>query len=711
MSEAKTLSEQVERFRENEEKVDTLVNGAAGNTVNLGGTTRPTLNGLMEEISGEAFRAQAVQNATACAKYWALQANAIATDESVIATGDDEARTLPDWFADVLTLKKAPAARFTEFGGQLAALRRDLLTPNKPVGIAFCGDSITWGAKATGCPAHVSNSKCNYTLRDMRDGASSASYVNNFKRWVGDVLAAAIMHRENEDDNGTPNDLSDDVYEYGVSASYSNYSDLYPAGSRSASPTTTSQVSSVGESIVEYTLQQELSFFSAFFSQSTAGNGSISEVVNTLDADDNPVPGYRFNRALKITGAASGDSGSVSFNFTGAEIIIYYTQDSGSLPYSIYVNGALHTENGVSSFSTSGTFSAGEHRTHSIGPVTDATVEIRASGSGSLVLESIILPKVVTISNNGISGASVYNYTNNCAPNYGGTKTPAQNAEEFHNCAVPGDYVFVQLGANDRTEQPKGNPAADSLLFQEALATLLLKFQSYGCYPIVMCGPPAVLQLKHFMDMAEVRLRVIEAARAQRVDFIDNYSIFNNLPLTFFLDATDKLHPNDTGHMMIANNIIAALTSAAASQDFLSVFGGTLSGNVAISKNNPHLGLQQTGVQKGTAPGALKTAALRFSDRTNATSNSGTLGMVQSSVAADGTITMKVAAFKPAANSTDAASIDVVYPTDGDPYMKIPPNGVNDGTTQTTANYAATAGFVRSLIAALETRIAALEED
>lgn len=100
-----TLSQQIKRLEENEIKFDTLVNGAEGQNVDLGGKSTPTIRSLYANLTGETFRNDVVQRACSCAKYWALQANAIATDEAVIATGSTEARTLADRFGDVVNVK------------------------------------------------------------------------------------------------------------------------------------------------------------------------------------------------------------------------------------------------------------------------------------------------------------------------------------------------------------------------------------------------------------------------------------------------------------------------------------------------------------------------------------------------------------------------------------------------------------------------------
>lgn len=99
------LSDALKRLAANEEKFEGIVNGAEGHEEELGGKMTPSLRTLFVQLSSGAFQNECVQRACACAKHWALQANKIATEDAVIATGSTEARTLPDRFADVVNVR------------------------------------------------------------------------------------------------------------------------------------------------------------------------------------------------------------------------------------------------------------------------------------------------------------------------------------------------------------------------------------------------------------------------------------------------------------------------------------------------------------------------------------------------------------------------------------------------------------------------------
>lgn len=75
---------------------------------------------------------------------------------------------------------------FLSYGGQLGRLKQSLMSPGF-TGITFVGDSITWG---TGTMQGPSPNPRTGTLADPRDLFSSESFVNNFKRFIGEVFVS-----------------------------------------------------------------------------------------------------------------------------------------------------------------------------------------------------------------------------------------------------------------------------------------------------------------------------------------------------------------------------------------------------------------------------------------------------------------------------------------------------------------------------------------
>ena len=105
MSSKLPLKQALERLSSNEEKFEKVVNGGEEESVELGGKSTPTLRNLFSKLTSAVFLNEVVQRAISCAKYWALQANKIATSEAFIATGGTEARTLADRAADIIKIK------------------------------------------------------------------------------------------------------------------------------------------------------------------------------------------------------------------------------------------------------------------------------------------------------------------------------------------------------------------------------------------------------------------------------------------------------------------------------------------------------------------------------------------------------------------------------------------------------------------------------
>lgn len=128
------LSDSLERLAVNEEKFEGIVNGAEGHEEELGGKKTPSLRTIFAKLTDAAFMSECVQRACACAKHWALQANKIATEDAVIATGSTEARTLPDRFSDMVNVK--------DFG----AVSGDIL---KPLIVVVAGQSNAVGSSGT----------------------------------------------------------------------------------------------------------------------------------------------------------------------------------------------------------------------------------------------------------------------------------------------------------------------------------------------------------------------------------------------------------------------------------------------------------------------------------------------------------------------------------------------------------------------------------
>lgn len=134
---------------------------------------------------------------------------------------------------------------------------------------------------------------------------------------------------------------------------------------------------------------------------------------------------------------------------------------------------------------------------------------------------------------------------------------------------------------------------------------------------------------------------------------------------------------------------------------YLPLAGGTMTGNLTISKDGANIILQAPGITKGSALTSDIGLVLRMTDSTGNTSNDSSLGVFQTRVSQDGTIAVKLRAFEPTAGSSNAVELALVYPKTGDPYMQAPETDSQAGVNQTTRDRVATAGFVRDLLESL----------
>ncbi|MGL5566475.1 MAG: phage tail fiber protein [Plesiomonas sp.] len=116
-------------------------------------------------------------------------------------------------------------------------------------------------------------------------------------------------------------------------------------------------------------------------------------------------------------------------------------------------------------------------------------------------------------------------------------------------------FAFIQIGINDRASNRCKAPES----LEDGLEGMLARLP-VDCAPILMCSNPAVNTASHAYDSYQVRNAILKVSKRNKVDFIDNHSLFGKCPLRFY--TTDDLHPNDVGHALIAQNITHALENA-----------------------------------------------------------------------------------------------------------------------------------------------------
>lgn len=392
------------------------------------------------------------------------------------------------------------------FGGQLQKLKESLSNPLEQfTGIVFIGDSITWGRKL---PENAIYEPRNGTLADPRDNFASASYVNEFKRYIGNSYAFA----------GTP--------------LLSNW-----------------EHSPLGQSTVEYTIENVLYPKDGDFQITTVGTSmSIAEAQT-----QSSVTGYQMQLA---DGNISGTGyHSLKFTFTGNEFTLAFgVLDSDASYYDLYIDdvkiGTYHNKSGIDGLVEGNN----QRRTHTFPYVRNKTIEIRTNRNGENVgnkrlrIEALIINKRIRITNQGINGATtnsykLYNLTGNTFGK-GEAVLPEDN------------FVFCQFGTNDRlirSNVPRGSNA-----FRRNLQDLLDVVTPLSNV-ILMCANPVTNEstISYSFNMQRARDVIYRTAKENSMDMIDNYAIFKEYDLNKV--TADGVHPNNIGMSIIYQNIVNSL--------------------------------------------------------------------------------------------------------------------------------------------------------
>lgn len=425
-----------------------------------------------------------------------------------LATGFTRAAMMNDTF-----LSSEPKRHV--FGGQMAKLMASLGNPlEQYVGIVFIGDSITWGS-GTGSEMAPSDPR-DGTLSDPRDYFGTPSFVNNFKRYIGDRYAP------------------------GFTPILSNWA-----------------ASSSGESIAEYRATHVMFPRYGDFTVTQAAESSLS-ITETLNK--NLKGGGQL--LLESGNAAVVNSHSITFPFTGSSLSVYFSAvEADATYYDLLVNGSL-----IGTFSThagaaasSGAIvdgSTGNRYDHTFSFVRAGTVEIRTNrngeaGSRRLRLEAVEVQKRIRVSNQGINGASsnTYNVRNLSGAFGDGVAVEASDS-----------YVFIQLGTNDRIIAGNSQYLRGPNIFHRYMDSLLAAIPA-GAEKILMVGPPADEDpSKYWFSMRDVRGIILKLGKSKSIDVIDNFSAFNGYWGTYL--SSDLIHPNRLGFQIITRNIINSLESS-----------------------------------------------------------------------------------------------------------------------------------------------------
>ena len=402
----------------------------------------------------------------------------------------------------------AGVPKYTPYGNQLRNLKEALGNPLVQfVGIVAVGDSITWGRTL---PDNSSVDPRTSLLDTARDNASSPSFWNNLRRYVGDQ------------------------YMKGATLTLSNWA---------ASPS--------GESIATYTKPVIIYPKDGPFTLTSSGaNQSATSAARATSPT-----GWMYTLSDGTSGGNA--SQSISFPFTGTQFtLIFRATNTGDFNnYDVLVDGVsigtFTTQDGVD-----GVLSGDNNRrTHTFSYVRNKTVTIRTNSTGltgvrRLYLEGIEIPKTVRFTNQGVIGQTARTYDlYNLSGSYS-SPTAVTNRDQF---------IFCQFGTNDRGDTSVPPGAAE---FERSMQAILNRLMPLGDVILMVAGPVADSiepPAPAYMTMRDVRGVLSKVAKTNSLAFIDNLAAFESIAPSVILDG--DTHPNALGHAIMSRNIINALES------------------------------------------------------------------------------------------------------------------------------------------------------
>ena len=371
----------------------------------------------------------------------------------------------------------------------LSRLKAALYDPLHSVTVHLIGDSITWGVGATGSITGPIN---NGNLDDERNLLTNNTWANLLHRWLGEAFADGI---------------------------------LVP-----------------GNGVATYSSTQFVPLDNPF----NPGDGPHFHIVNN---GEKIVPVSRFNASAYTSyyypfdktssGSAGNYNQAVTFDLTGDNLsVMYCAQNLGDPDGSIvelYGNGAL-----LGSFSYYGaeSFSKVAEITFPFGKYKMSLVN--KSVVNQFRLEGFTFKKTVKVINDGLSGTSTGTWLPNSA-NLNGA------------IAKQGEFVFVQLGTNDRVGK-------SSYITYFYLARIAKALVAAGKDVTLMAANAVSAALEAPNGPRGFGQRDVAAVTKQLAEelglaFIDNHQATVMAKVKGETWTADGLHPNDYGYGLMFDNI------------------------------------------------------------------------------------------------------------------------------------------------------------
>lgn len=391
-------------------------------------------------------------------------------------------------------------------GQQLEQLKRHLTDPlTQFLGVVLVGDSITWGMTVTG---QASVEPRTGALTDTRNNESSQSWANLLHKYIG-----AEYYEDSTVTASAWSGSSGGVAQF----EYSKTVDLYPGYAP----------------------------FTAINNYNGATPGVWSSAYNA---------GTTLGYYLQAQVNSSADDLRLRFTMTGTEFDLVFAALADGAKYELFINDVSHGVFSTQTGDTGLSVSFKNVRTHSFPFVRDGVVELRVIPADVerdvLRVEAIRVNRRVRVTNNGIIGTNAIRY-----------------ATMFVNDAVRVDdtFAFIQLGTNDRAAlASSGVPESPTTLYKY-LGLVIDAVVGKGVMPILMCANAVTNNSKptYKYDMADVRAQIMRLSADRGIAVIDHFAETRSLIAASDTSwLADGLHPNDSGHLIMFENIKRRIDNA-----------------------------------------------------------------------------------------------------------------------------------------------------
>lgn len=408
----------------------------------------------------------------------------------------------------------------TNYSSEFTRLIEALIDPLHGVRVKHIGDSITWGSGADNIAPTEPRA---HQLSDVRNNYTSRTYVNIFRDYLGKTfLPNAVLFQEDT--------------AYHQAPAFSGYA-YYTA-----------------PVLVDLTADNSVQFVSR-----TTGKALNKSTLTRIENRTSAV--YKYTIPLS---SVRNENAFIKFPHTGDSITVVFTW-AGAETHSTGVAKLFDDDTGaeLGSFQYADGVSANAKRFKFTFPWGKRNLRLEnmdTGGTWNFEIEALEHDKKICVNNDGLSGTVSAEWQ---VDKLGGQSIDAND-----------EFVFVQLGANDRGITPDSAFATSfdsgKKQYENNMQGIIdLVLSRTGHTPILMCSnatfSPSADPAVNGFSMAEVNGILKKLAYKNKTSFIDNFIVTSDLKIAGIPYSYDGLHPNDLGYSVIANNMVNEIFDSAVS--------------------------------------------------------------------------------------------------------------------------------------------------